>query len=66
MSGGEAEEKGERESQADSALSVEPDSELNPKALTSLPEPKSRVGHLPHCTTQAPLYAHLLKVINWK
>ena len=45
MSGGEAEEEGERESQADSALSVEPNMRLHLMTLSSWPELKSRVGH---------------------
>jgi len=35
--------EGQREREADSSLSVEPDAGLNPTPLRSGPEPKSRV-----------------------
>ena len=41
--GGGAEGEGERESQADSPLSMEPDMGLDLTTLKSWPEPKSRV-----------------------
>ena len=44
--GGRVEGKGERESQADSALSVEADVELNLRTLRTRPEQKSRVKML--------------------
>ena len=43
---GGAEGEGERESQADSPLSMELKSGLDPKTLRSGPELKSRVRHL--------------------
>ena len=52
--GGEAEEEGKRESQADSALSMEPDSGLHLMTLRSGPEPKPKAGCLTDCATQAP------------
>lgn len=42
--GGHTEAEGERQSQADSSLRVEPDTGLDPMTLTSRPEPKPRVG----------------------
>lgn len=52
--GGGAEKKGERETQAGSALRVGSDTELNPRTLRSWPAPKSGVGHLADWVTQAP------------
>ena len=52
--GGEAEEEGGRETQADSALSTEPDVGLDLMTPRSLPEPKPRVGRLTNCATQVP------------
>ena len=43
---GGAEREGERESQAGSTHSTEPDLGLNPTTRRSWPEPKSRVGCL--------------------
>ena len=54
-------EEGERESQADSLLSVEPDSGLDPTTTRSQPEPKPRVRRLTDFTTQAPLHLYFLK-----
>ena len=45
----------ERESQADSSLSVQPDLGLNPMTLGSWPVPKSRVGCLTNWAIQCPL-----------
>ena len=52
--GGEWE--GERESQADPALTMEPITGLSLMILKSQPEPKPKVGPLTHWTTQAPLW----------
>jgi len=41
---GEGQRERERESQADSALSTEPDAGLDPTTLRSFPERKPRVG----------------------
>ena len=43
---------GEREFQADSELSVEPDAGLDLMTLRLGPEQKSRVGHLTDCAAQ--------------
>ena len=50
----EREREADREG-ADSLLSWEPDSGLDPRTLRSWPEPKSRVSCLTNGTTQAPL-----------
>ena len=44
--GGEVEEKGERDSQTDFLLSMEPDLGLDPRTIRSQPEPKSKFSHL--------------------
>ena len=46
---------GARESQADSALSLESDAGLDTTTLRSWPEPKPRVRHLTDGATQVPL-----------
>ena len=43
-----------KESQADSTLSMEPDTGLDPRTLRSRPVLKPRVWHLTYCTTQVP------------
>ena len=48
-----AEREGEREPQADSTVSTEPDTGLSLMTLRSWPEPKSRVSHLTNWATQA-------------
>lgn len=50
----------ETKSLADSPLSTEPHTGLDPTTLRSGPEPKPRVGCLPDCTTQAPSGLYLL------
>ena len=54
----------ERESQADSILSAEPDAGLNLMTLRSWPEPKPRVGRLTDCVTQVPPVSYLLDAYN--
>ena len=49
------EREGERESQAGSTLSAEPDTGLNLTTVKSWPELKSRVGHSTDWATQVPL-----------
>ena len=46
MNRGGAEGEEERDSEADSVLSVEPNEGLDPTTMRSCPEPKSRVRHL--------------------
>ena len=55
----EGQRERETESQADSLLSTEPATGLDPTTLRSWPEPKSRVSHLTDWGTQAPL-PHML------
>ena len=45
----------ERESEADSVVRVEPDTELNPTTLRLRPMSNSRVGHSTWSVPQAPL-----------
>ena len=54
MSWGGAERERERESQARSMLSMEPSVGLDPMALGSCPELKSRVGCSTNSATQVP------------
>ena len=56
----EGQREREREIQADSMLSAEPDMGLDLKTLRSGPELKSRVGHLTHWATKAPLKSKVL------
>ena len=44
--------EGERESQADSTLSTEPDAGLDPRTLRSRPELKARARRLTDCAPQ--------------
>ena len=52
--------EGERESQADSVPSTEPNAGLHLTTLRSWPEPKSRVQRLTDWATQAPLFSLFL------
>ena len=54
--------EGEGESQADSALSTEPDTEPDLTILRSRPELKPRVRSLTNCTTQVS-WAKIFKTI---
>ena len=54
----------ERESQADSLLSLEPQAGLDPRTLRSRPEPKSRVGYLTDSATQVSLKSDCFSVIQ--
>ena len=62
QAGRSLEGEGEREPQADSPLSTEPNLELNPRTLKSWPEPKSRVRCLTSWDTQASPFPCLLKL----
>ena len=55
----------ERESEADSLLTEEPNAELNLMALRSRPEPKARVRCLTNCATQCPYKDVFLKYVYW-
>ena len=57
--------KGERENlEADSKLSVEPDTGLDPRTLRSRSEPKSRAGCSTDRATQAHFYIEILGKIQ--
>ena len=57
--GGGAEKEGEREHQADSSLSAEPDMGLDPRTLRSWPEPKAGVRCLIHWATQGSSHVNI-------
>ena len=54
--GGGAEEEGEKETQADSPLSTEPDTGLNLMTLKSKLSRNQRPDVLTNCATQVPFY----------
>ena len=61
--GQQGQKEKQREPQADSALSTEPDIRLDLMSLRSLPEPKPGVSHSTDYSTQAPLLVKTLLLL---